>query len=145
MKFKLSIIIMIVVFAGMCSPTIDTALAEGLIIISNKSVSEDSLDKESIKKIYSGKMTKWSDNESIIVTVVDGSDFHKNFLKEYVKKSSTQFKRTWKKLVFTGKGDYPQKFEDVESLIDYVAKTKGAIGYITTDAADNDKVKVLTN
>ena len=45
-------------------------------------------------------------------------------------------------MVFTGKGSAPKAFDDNNALLDYIAATKGAIGYI--DAGIRPKgVKVI--
>jgi len=73
---------------------------------------------------------------------LDGLDANKAFLKEFVKKSPSQFKLTWKKMMFTGKGNPPKKFKDMKSLVEFVEKTDGAIGYITPDMK-SDGIKVV--
>lgn len=122
--------------------SVPVAFAGDLMIIANQNVAEDSLSPDDVQKIYSGKKTKWSDNATIVLSVLDGSDTHKAFLKQFVKKSPSQFKMTWKKMVFTGKGTSPEKFKDMKGLVDFVAKTDGAIGYITPEFK-TDAVKVI--
>ncbi len=117
-------------------------VAAELVIIANRGVSETQLSKGDVKKIYSGKKTKWGNDETIVVTVLEKGNIHKAFLKQYVKKSPSQFKLTWKKMMFTGKGTPPQKFKDMKSLIKFVSKTPGAIGYITSNK-QSDAVKIL--
>lgn len=125
------LVLMVFIFISAFS---DVVHAGGVVIITNKSIPTGALDAEAVKKIYSGHVTKLKDNQTLVVTVMEGSDFHKDFLKEYVNKSESQFKTTWKKMVFTGEGTYPKEFKDMQSLIDYVSKTNGAIGYVDTSA-----------
>ncbi len=120
-----------------------SVFADGLLVISNKNISDTSLTKKDVKQIYSGKKTKWGNNQTIIVTILKDSEIHKAFLKEFVKKSPSQFKVTWKKMMFTGKGTEPKKFEDMKSLVEFIEKTDGAIGYITPDFK-SDAVKVIS-
>lgn len=117
-------------------------LAEDLVVIGNKKAPDAELSKSEVKKIYSGNKTKWSNNEAIILTVVKDSDVHKAFLKEYVKKSPSQFERTWKQMVFTGKGRAPKKFDSLEEMIDFIAENEGAIGYAKT-GVESDKVLII--
>ncbi len=138
-KLRLPFFLGVILITCLCA---NYAFADGLIIISNKKIAETSLTRDDVKKIYSGKKTKWGNNETIVVTVLDGSDAHKAFLKEFVKKSPTQFKLTWKKMMFTGKGTPPKKFKDMKSLVEFVEKTDGAIGYITPDMK-SDGIKVI--
>ena len=114
-----------------------------VIIITNKSVDETQLTKQDIQKIFLGKESQWPDNTKIHVVNLKNDDIHKAFLKEYIGRSATQYKNWWKKMLFTGKGDPPQEFDSVEELVEFVAKTKGAIGYIDTPPA-NENVKAIT-
>jgi ABC-type phosphate transport system substrate-binding protein len=117
--------------------------ADDVVIITNKSVPIDTLKKEDIKNIFIGKMTRWNDNEKINFVTLPKSKIHEGFLKKFVKKTPEQYSRHWKKQIFTGKGNKPRSFKTEESLIDYVASTKGAIGYVSPELI-NDKIKVLT-
>ena len=67
---------------------------------------------------------------------------HETFCKDYIGKTPQQFDSYWKKLTFTGQGTPPKKMESDAAMIDYVAKTKGAIGYVSAGAA-TEGVKVL--
>lgn len=116
--------------------------AGGVVVVTNKGVPTGSVNAEMIKKIYSGHVTKWPDNQAIVVSVMEGSDAHKEFLKTYVNKSEAQFSSTWKKMMFTGQASYPKNFNSAQSLVDFVAKTPGAIGYVDA-AAKTDGVNVV--
>jgi ABC-type phosphate transport system substrate-binding protein len=120
---------------------------QNIIIITNKSVPADSLKQEDVKNIFIGKMTSWSNNEKInFATLPNGDEIHRAFLKKFVKRTPMQYSRYWKKQIFTGKGKTPKSFETEKDLLEYVATTKGAIGYITTGQISDgiNDVKVLT-
>jgi ABC-type phosphate transport system substrate-binding protein len=125
-------IIHIAVWVLACAVFSGPAFAGGVVIITNKSIPAGAVDIETVKKIYSGHVTKLNNNQTLVVTVMEGADIHKEFLKEYVNKTEAQFKTTWKKMVFTGEAPYPKVFKDMQSLIDFVSKTNGAIGYVDT-------------
>ncbi len=65
-------------------------------------------------------------------------------MKNYVGKSFDQFNNYWKQQVFTGNGQMPKAFDNVKDLVDYVSKTDGAVGYLSSDtpAADLKKLEV---
>jgi ABC-type phosphate transport system substrate-binding protein len=121
-----------------------TGGAEDVVIITNKSVSADSLNKEEVKNIFIGKKTRWDDNEKInFVTLPKSDETHRVFLKKFVKRTPAQYSRHWKKQIFTGKGKKPKSFQTEKGLLEYVASTKGAIGYISTGVITDD-IKVLS-
>jgi len=116
--------------------------AGDVVVITHKGVSQSSVNTDVVKKIYSGYMTKWPDNQTIVLTVIEKSDAHKDFLKSYVGKTESQFSNTWKKMMFSGQGSYPKQFDNAQSLVDFVEKTPGAIGYVEK-GAKTDGVNVV--
>ena len=48
----------------------------------------------------------------------------------------------WKKLVFTGKGSMPESVNSEAELVALIAKTPGAIGYISADKV-GDGIKAI--
>jgi len=105
------------------------ALAE-VILISNKSVSASSLSENDVQDIFLGKTAKWPDGSKIHFVTLKG-DVHKDFLKQYIKRTESQYNTYWKKMLFTGKGNRPKEFDSEKEMIDWVASTEGAIGYVS--------------
>lgn len=137
MKIKLIVFIMVLcIIPGLC-------FAGDAVVITNPSVSETTLSKKDVGNIYLGKKTSWSDGSKIIFVVLTGGDTHDTFLNSYVGKTASQFKTFWKKQVFTGKGSPPKEFDSDQAMIDFVAQTAGAMGYVSA-GADVSKVKTIT-
>jgi ABC-type phosphate transport system substrate-binding protein len=59
-----------------------------------------------------------------------------------VGKSDAALETYYRSLVFTGKGSMPKSFASEADVVAYVAKTKGAIGYVSA-AANTADAKVL--
>ena len=57
-------------------------------------------------------------------------------------KSDTAFRAGWRSLVFSGQAAMPRSLDSETALVDYVAATPGAIGYVTESTA-HGKVKTL--
>lgn len=107
----------------------DTA---GLKIIANPGVKTLELKKKDIRDIYTGVTKIWETDGKVIIAILEGSELHKQFLEEYVNKTPIQFRNYWREKVFTGEGESPKPFKTEEELIEFVAKTRGAIGYISS-------------
>ena len=131
-----------VVFIILLSIIPSVCLAGDVVVIANKSVSESSLSKDDISNIYLGKKSTWSNGKRIWFAVVKG-ETHDAFLKDYVGKTESQFNTFWKKQVFTGKGKPPKQFDSDRAIVEFVAQTTGAIGYVSA-GADVSKVKTIT-
>ncbi len=101
-----------------------------VLFITNKNVGEKNISSKDIKQIFLGKKKKWPDNTKIHFVISNEENLHGAFVKTFIKRSPKQFKAYWKNMVFSGKGKPPKSFKTTEELIEYVANTEGAIGYI---------------
>lgn len=137
------IMAVLMILGAFISWTIPHASAGEIMIIANPSVPAESIDPESIKNIFLGKIAKWENNERVTIVVSKNSEVHKKFLDQYIKRTRSQFSNVWRQNLFTGKGKQPVKVNSMEKLVDYVSNTKGAIGYISSDATLPADVKVL--
>lgn len=126
----------------LCLLTGGVAVAD-VIIIANDDGASGPLDRELIKKIFLGKKTQWDDGNRVFPAILKNDRIHREFLKSVVMKSPVQYRTFWKQAIFTGTGTPPKSFASEEELVDYVAGTKGAIGYIDA-ATPHEGVKVLS-
>lgn len=117
------------------------AWAGEMVLVANQGISATSLSKGDVKSIYLAKK-KSIDGTSVKLTTLKDKDLTAKFLKEYVGKTPSQFSAYYKKLVFTGKGKPPKKMGSEAEMIAYVARTTGAIGYVSAGAV-TDAVKTI--
>lgn len=114
-----------------------------VLIITNPDTHISSLKKKEIKDIFTGKRTRWNGSEKVIIATLKNSEVHEEFLRQFVKKTPSQFKNFWRRKVFTGEGKMPKTFKSEARLIDFVASTKGAVGYISSPTTK--PVKIIKN
>lgn len=119
-----------------------TVSAEEILVIGNQNVPETSVNKEWIKNVYVGNITKWSNNEPIIIVIMDDKRIHKSFLIEYIKRTPSQFNAVWRYKMYTGANKLPKMIKTEEEVLDFVANNQGAIGYIASEVS-TAKVKVI--
>jgi ABC-type phosphate transport system substrate-binding protein len=67
---------------------------------------------------------------------------HERFLRQYVGKTEEALTIYYRSLVFAGKTLFPKRFKSDEEVVRYVARTKGAIGYVNS-ATDTSGTKTL--
>lgn len=123
-------------------------LSQDIVLVANADVPGDSLDSGMVENIFIGKMSLLN-GKKIEVTILNSGTAHDILLKYYIKKTESQFLSNWKKLVFSGKAKMPNAFASEKDMVEYVAKTSGAIGYIHVNTSKDtsvmtDKVKVIT-
>jgi ABC-type phosphate transport system substrate-binding protein len=115
----------------------------GVAVITHPGVKEIGLSKSKLAQIYLGKLKNYSNGRTIkAVDLPKGSSANKKFYKSVVKKSPAAVKRYWSKLKFTGKGKPPKELGSDREVVQWVANTPGAIGYIDGKYL-NKSVKVV--
>jgi len=137
---KTSIIIFLL---GIVLFVTSTTGAGEITVIANKSVPTDNLKQSEVSDIYLGSKTKWGNGDKIRVVMLKKGPVHEAFSQNIVGTTPAKLKNFWKKVVFTGTGTPPKIFRKESGLLEFVAKTKGAIGYIDASAS-HEGVKVIS-
>jgi len=143
MKSKMASISILVVILGMAFVFPGIAASQEVIVIANPKVPVGSLTGDEVKDIFLAKKTQWDNGQKINFVTLKDCDTHRAFLKQYLQKSSSQFERYFRTLVFTGKGSIPKAFDTEEQLVHFVSSTDGAIGYVSR-GANTGSAKVIT-
>ena len=114
-----------------------------LRVVVNKENKLASLTTDDLTRIFLGKKTLWDSGTRIVpVMPEEESPTGELFLSGTLKKSVSQFRAYWKRLLFSGGGAVPKVFRNHDQLLDFVARQPGAIGVVEASAVD-DRVRVL--
>lgn len=119
------------------------AKAQDVVVIVNNGVKASSASVDDIRGVFTGDKSTLGDGSHVTPVTLKGGAANDSFLKVYVGKSDAAYRTAWRSLVFTGQGSMPKTVDSDAAMVDYVAATPGAIGYVGKGAA-NDKVKTLT-
>jgi ABC-type phosphate transport system substrate-binding protein len=120
----------------------DLASGQDVILVVNKASSISQITPSQVREIFTGTRSRFSDGGRAIPVLRKGGPVHEVFLTHYVGDSPEEFRVRWRKAVFTGQGAMPREFASESAMLDYVASTPGAIGYVSR-VIDPDAVKVL--
>jgi ABC-type phosphate transport system substrate-binding protein len=103
----------------------------------------NAVDEATISKIYLGREKSFADGSSVIpMSLSESAAASSAFNEKVLKKSSSQLKAYWSKLVFTGKGTPPKEVPTDDEMVKLVAGNPSLMGYV--DAAKVDaSVKVV--
>ena len=111
-------------------------------VIANKSVAESKIDVSKATNIYLLKDKTWSDGKAVVpFTLKSDNDASTKFF-DAIGKSSMEMKKLWMRLQLTGEGQAPEGLGSEEEVVNKVASTPGAIGFVSA-AKVNDSVKIL--
>jgi hypothetical protein len=118
------------------------AKAQDVMIVVNSGVKATAASSDDIRGVFTGDKSSLGDGSHVTPVTLKGGEAHEAFLKAYVGKSDAAYRTAWRSLVFTGQGAMPKTFDTETALVDYVAATPGAIGYVGK-GTEHDKVKTL--
>ena len=118
-------------------------LDRSLRVVVSKENKLTSITADDLTRIFLGKKTLWDSGTRIIPAMPEEeSPAGELFLTGTLKKSVSQFRAYWKRLLFSGGGTVPKVFKSSGQLLDFVARQPGAIAVIEASAVD-DRVRVL--
>lgn len=118
------------------------ARAQDVVLVANKSVQILTITDADLRAIFMGTRTRFADGSHAVPVTLRGGPVHEVFLRNHVGEGPEEFRAEWRKVVFTGQGAMPKAFDSESALIEYVAATRGAIGYVSR-ISSQDGVKVL--
>jgi ABC-type phosphate transport system substrate-binding protein len=119
------------------------ASAQDVVLVANKGVQITSIGDDDLRAIFSGEKTRLRDGSHVVPVTLKGGPAHEVFLRNHLGESPDEFRAQWRKAIFTGQGAMPRSFDSESALIEYVASTPGAVGYVSR-ISPQDNVKCLT-
>lgn len=123
--------------------TVAPASSAEVAVIAHPSVPADQLDKTSLFDVYSGDIQEWANGEPIVLIDLKPKTDVKLAFYDYLGKSASRMKSIWMKNMLTGEGQPPVSVESQEAILERVASTPGAVGYIDRRLV-TDQVITLT-
>lgn len=116
--------------------------AADLKVIANPSVGASSISADELKGVFLATKMSLSDGSRVEPVLEKGGSTHEAFIKQYLGKTDAALQTYYRSLVFTGKASMPKILGADADVVAYVAKTKGAIGYVSAGAGTSG-VKTL--
>lgn len=104
-------------------------------VIANPSVGAAAVTAEELKGVFLATKTALGDGSRVEPVLSKGGAAHEAFLKTYLGKTDAALQTYFRSLVFTGKASMPKVLGTDAEVVGYVAKTKGAVGYVSESAA----------
>jgi hypothetical protein len=118
------------------------ASAQDIALVANKGVQIFGIKDADLRAIFMGSKTRFSDGSHAVPVMLKGGPVHEVFLQNHLGESPADFQAQWRKAVFTGQGAMPRSFDSESAVIEYVAATPGAVGYVSR-ISPQDPVKRL--
>lgn len=109
------------------------ALAGDIKVIANSSIKTDAISAAKIKRIFLLEENSLDDGTHVEPVLEKSGQSHEAFLKEFLDINADALRAYYRTLVFTGKGSMPKELGSDSEIVGYVARTKGAIGYVSAE------------
>ncbi len=133
----------IIKLALVCSLLTFTSLASAEVAVIVNPNNSAVLSDSDISRLFLGKLKKFSGGDkAVVVNLKFGSATRNEFEQKVLKKSSSQIKAYWSKLVFSGKGKPPKELASDKDILALIASTPNAIAYVDAASVDGS-VKVI--
>ena len=117
------------------------ASAQDVVLVANRGVQISEIRAADLRAIFMGTKTRFADGSHAVPVTLKGGPAHEVFLKNHLGESPDEYRAQWRKAVFTGQGAMPKAFDSEAALLEYVAVTPGAVGYVSR-ISPQDRVKV---
>jgi TonB family protein len=118
------------------------SLATDIKIIANSSVKADTISEAELKRVFLGVKISFADGTHVEPVLEKDGSVHESFLQEYMGITGDDLQTYYRTLLFTGRGSMPKAFDTDADVVAYVARTRGAIGYVSS-ASSAEGVKIL--
>jgi TonB family protein len=130
--------------AGLLSPVSASAFATDVKVIANASVKADIISAPELRRIFLQQSSSLDNGTRVEPVIEKDGLVHKAFVQEYLGRTQEDLQTYYRALVFTGRGSMPKVLGSDAEVVSYVAATRGAIGYVSSDSDTTvDGVKTL--
>jgi ABC-type phosphate transport system substrate-binding protein len=109
-------------------------------VIAHKSVPAEAITRSQLLDVYSGDVKEWSNGERIVLADLDVRNVVTDAFYGFLGKPPSRMKTIWMKNMLSGEGDPPASFTSEQELLDWVASTPGAIGYVDRGLVKGDVI-----
>ena len=119
-----------------------SACATEVKVIVNSGVKVDMISPAELKRVFLQQKVSLADGTRVEPVLEKNGEVHQAFLQEYFGMSDDDLQLYYRTLLFAGRGFIPKAFGSDAEVVDYVARTRGAIGYVS-NAVTTEGVKTL--
>ncbi len=117
------------------SIAVSASAADMVVIVNNGNT--NSVDKVTVKKIYTGRIKSWPDGSSVkALDLPETNSVREAFSSSILGKSVSNMKAMWAQMIFSGKATPPKVVGSDDEVKKIVAANKNAIGYIAASSLD---------
>ena len=126
---------LLLVAAGLAIFVSVDSLADNVKVIANSSVKADTISEAELKRVFLEERISLPDGTHVEPVLMKEGAVEKAFLQKYLGVTEDDLQIYYRTLLFTGRGSIPKILESDAEVVAYVARTRGAIGYVNASAS----------
>lgn len=124
--------------------TMASAQEMALAVVAHPDVTTQHLTRDTTRAIFAMRQRTWPDGQAVRVFVLENNHpVHARFAKEQLAVYPHQLQLAWDRMVFSGTGQAPNRVQDQQEMLERIATTPGALGYLEREYLD-DRVQVIS-
>lgn len=116
--------------------------SDQIVVIAHEQVTVETLSLQQLRDFYLRDLMSWPDDQTIVLFDLKPRSETKKIFYEYLGKSSSRIKSIWLKKMLSGEGEPPEAVESEEAMVQKVAETPGALGFVRRKFVDT-AVKIV--
>ncbi len=112
--------------------------------IAHPDVTTSTLSATHARLLFGMRLHQWENQQPVKVFVLpDNHPVHDNYCKSVLHVFPHQLRTVWNRQIYSGTGQAPVEVKNEEEMLERVANTPGAVGYVSREKADKSKVRLI--
>ena len=111
-------------------------------VIAHKSVPINTASAATVLEIYSLGVKQWSNESTVVVVNLKGSGNTVATFYKFIGTPVLEMKKLWMRMQLSGEAKAPISMNTEEEVVEKVASTRGAVGFVSADRVTTE-VKVI--
>lgn len=121
-----------------------TAEEPTVLLVANPDVETRHLTRDTTRALFAMRQRTWPNGNAAQVFVLPNShSVHARFVKQRLSVYPHQLQLAWDRVVFSGTGQAPNRVLTQADMLEQIASTPGALGYLEREYLD-DRVQVIS-
>ncbi|MBB3139424.1 hypothetical protein [Halomonas organivorans] len=115
-----------------------------VLLVANPGVETHHLTRDTTRALFAMRQRTWPDGQAARIFVLPNRHpVHARFVKQRLSVYPHQLQLAWDRVVFSGTGQAPNRVLTQAEMLEQIASTPGALGYLEREYVD-DRVQVIT-
>lgn len=138
-KLTLRVVLLSYLYSTSCLSQIENK-DNNIIVVANIDSTEITLSRQQVKNLFMGSSLGYNFE---VTTLPPSSLVRVNFNTQVIGLTEDRIQSFWAQMRFTGRKVQPKQIDNVESLLEYVETTPGAVTYLPASTKLPSHLKVL--